>query len=60
MSCHSPMGSSYSLRFINDRACLFFEFDEVKDWDISLPTLIQNFDSMKGSTFFKKSIFFFS
>lgn len=24
MSCHSPMVSSYSLRFINDRACLVF------------------------------------
>lgn len=28
----------------------FFEFDEVKDWDISLPTLIQDFDSIKGNT----------
>lgn len=58
MSCHSPVGSSYSLRFVNDGACLFFEFDEVKDWDISLLTLIQDFDSMNRNTY-KKLIFFF-
>lgn len=49
MSCHSPLGSSYSLPFINDRACLFFEFDELKDWDVSLLALIQDFDSMNGN-----------